>query len=35
VRYAWIERHRDDYMVVRMCRHLDVSRTGYLQWRRR
>jgi putative transposase len=35
VRYAWIERHRDDYTVARMCRHLDVSRTGYLQWRRR
>jgi putative transposase len=35
VRYAWIERHRDDYTVARMCRQLDVSRTGYLQWRRR
>jgi transposase InsO family protein len=35
VRYAWIERHRDDYAVSRMCRLLAVSRTGYLQWRRR
>jgi transposase InsO family protein len=35
VRYAWIERHRDDYTVARMCRHVDVSRTGYLQWRKR
>jgi putative transposase len=35
VRYAWIEQHRDDYAVSRMCRLLLVSRTGYLQWRRR
>lgn len=35
MRYAWIERHRDDYEVVRMCRQLAVSRSGYLQWRRR
>jgi len=35
VRYAWIEQHRDDYAVSRMCRLLEVSRTGYLQWRHR
>jgi putative transposase len=35
VRYAWIERNRDDYAVSRMCRLLSVSRTGYLQGRRR
>ena len=35
MRYAWIERHRDDYAVSRMCRLLTVSRSGYLQWRRR
>jgi putative transposase len=35
VRYAWIEQHRDDYAVSPMCRLLAVSRTGYLQWRRR
>jgi putative transposase len=35
VRYAWIERHRDEYQVARMCRQLEVSRTGYLQWRER
>jgi putative transposase len=35
VRYAWIERHRDDFPVARMCRQLNASRTGYLQWRRR
>ena len=35
MRYAWIEHHRDDYAVSRMCRLLLVSRSGYLQWRRR
>jgi putative transposase len=35
VRYAWIERHRDQYAVAQMCRQLNVSRSGYLQWRRR
>lgn len=35
MRYAWIERHRDEYTIARMCQHLDVSRTGYLQWRKR
>jgi putative transposase len=35
VRYAWIEHHRDHYAVSRMCRLLAVSRTGYLQWRKR
>ena len=35
MRYAWIEHHRDDYAVSRMCRLLEVSRTGYLQWRKR
>ena len=35
MRYAWIERHRDEYEVARMCRQLEVSRSGYLQWRGR
>jgi putative transposase len=35
VRYAWIEQHRDKYAVAQMCRQLNVSRTGYLQWRMR
>ena len=35
MRYAWIEQHRDEYAVSRMCRLLAVSRTGFLQWRRR
>jgi len=32
VKYAWIETHRDQYSVSRMCRQLEVSRTGYCQW---
>jgi putative transposase len=35
VRYAWIEKHRDQFHVTRMCRQLEVSRTGYSQWRTR
>jgi putative transposase len=35
VRYAWIEEHRDQFHVTRMCRQLEVSRTGYCQWRTR
>jgi putative transposase len=35
VRYAWIEEHRDQFQVTRMCRQLEVSRTGYSQWRTR
>ena len=33
MKYAWIETHRDLFSVSRMCRVLDVSRTGYCQWR--
>jgi putative transposase len=35
VKYAWIEGHRDRFHVTRMCRQLEVSRTGYCQWRTR
>lgn len=35
MKYAWIEEHRDEFSVARMCRQLDVSRTGYCQWRKR
>jgi transposase InsO family protein len=35
VKYAWIEEHRDQFRVTRMCRQLEVSRTGYSQWRTR
>jgi putative transposase len=33
MKYAWIENHRDEYTVSRLCRVLSVSRTGYCQWR--
>jgi putative transposase len=35
VKYAWIGEHSDQYHVTKMCRQLDVSRTGYYQWKRR
>ena len=35
MRYAWIAAHRDRFTVARMCRQLDVSRTGYCQWEAR
>ena len=35
MKYAWIEDQSDHYAVSRICRVLGVSRTGYLQWRRR
>ena len=33
MKYAWIENHRDEYTVSRMCRVLSVSRSGYCPWR--
>jgi len=35
MKYAWIDSHRDQYPVSRMCRVLAVSRSGYCQWRKR
>lgn len=35
MRYAWIDAHRDQYSVSRLCRVLGVSRSGYCQWRGR
>lgn len=35
MKYAWIEEHRDRFHVTRMCCQLEVSRTGYCQWRTR
>ena len=35
MKYVWIGDHRDLYSVTRMCRQLEVSRTGYYQWTRR
>jgi putative transposase len=33
MKYAWIDQHRDQYTVSRLCRVLSVSRSGYCQWR--
>jgi hypothetical protein len=33
VKYAWMETHSGLFSVSRMSRLLDVSRTGYCQWR--
>lgn len=33
MKYAWIDAHRDQYAITRLCRVLDVSRSGYCQWR--
>ena len=35
MKYAWVEANRDVFSIVRMCRLLAVSRTGYCQWRNR
>jgi len=35
VRYAYIESLRDQYAITKMCRWLDVSRSGYYKWRNR
>jgi transposase InsO family protein len=35
VKYAWIEEQSDLFSVARMCRQLEVSRSGYCQWRTR
>jgi putative transposase len=35
VKYAWIENHRDQYPVRRLCQVLGVSHSGYYHWRRR
>ena len=32
MRYAWIKKHRDSYSVGRMCRVLQVSKSGYYKW---
>jgi putative transposase len=35
VKYAWIRDHSDQFRVARMCRLLEISRSGYAQWRTR
>lgn len=35
MRYAWIEGQRDWFCASRLCRLLEVSRSGYCQWRAR
>jgi len=33
MKYAWVEKSRDEYTVSRLCRVLSVSRSRYCQWR--
>jgi putative transposase len=35
VKYAWIDQQRDSYPLGRLCRVLQVARSGYYAWRRR
>ena len=35
MKYAWIEDHRDQFRINRLCTLLQVSRSGYCQWRSR
>lgn len=35
MKYAWIRDHSDQFPVARMCRVLQVSRSGFSQWRTR
>ena len=32
MKYVWINEHRGQFSVNRMCRQLEVSRSGYCQW---
>ena len=32
MKYAWIKEHRDEYSVVRMCRAMRVSKSGFYKW---
>ncbi len=32
MKYAWIKEQRDDYSVVRLCRAMQVSKSGFYRW---
>ena len=32
MKYAWIKEHRDEYSVVRLCRAMRVSKSGFYKW---
>lgn len=32
MKYAWIKEHRDEYSVVRLCRAMQVSKSGFYGW---
>lgn len=32
MKYAWIKEHRDNYSVVRLCRAMQVSKSGFYSW---
>ena len=32
MKYAWINKHRDQFPITRLCQQLQVSRTGFMQW---
>lgn len=35
MKYAFIAEHPDEFSIVKMCRWLGVSRSGYYRWRSR